>query len=165
MPQKDRRKVGTKLFTSRKRRRAARPAGRRTLRSSSSLTKKVGSSLGRFSFFLTLTSHGPQNFLFPIMVTTVLAQTSGQNHPKIPNFPPVKRADPGPQGALGRELSIPRGPGLLRPSTSQIRILSRPPPIWRRSFWGVPYGWGPQNLTLGKDYRLSAKGGLRGGPL
>ena len=143
--------VGSKLLTSGKRRRAARPSGRRTLRYSSSLTKKARSKLGQFNFFRTLTSHGPLNFPNPITVAAFLAQTSGQNHPKIPNFPLVKRADPGPQGALGRELSIPRGPGLLRPSTSQIRILTRPPPIWTGPFWGVPYASAAPNLTLEKD--------------
>ena len=148
--------VGSKLFTSRKRRRAARPAGQRTLRSSSFLTKTARSKLGQFNFFRTLTSHGPQKFLIPNGMSTVLAQTSGQNHPKIPNFPLVKRADPGPQGALGRELSIPPGPGLLRPLTSQIRILTRPPPIWTGPFWGVPYGRGPFGNFPGPPYRLLA---------
>ena len=46
MPQKRPFRVGSKLFTSRKRRRAARPAGQRTLRSSSSLTKKARSKPG-----------------------------------------------------------------------------------------------------------------------
>ena len=65
MPQKRPFWVGTKLFTSRKRRRAARPSGRRTLRYSSSLTKKARSKLGQFNFFRTLTSHGPPKFSNP----------------------------------------------------------------------------------------------------
>ena len=66
-PQKGPFRAGTKLFTSRKSRRAARPSGRRTLRYSSSLTKKARSKLGQFNLFRTLTSHGPLNFLIPMV--------------------------------------------------------------------------------------------------